>query len=558
MNERLNIGILLNDLFIPSWVIKILEDLQNSDYAKLIFIIINESKSNSHKISNQPKDHTLIKILEKADRLLFNPRFDSLRKKNVTDLFKDVHIIPAKLENEFNSEHSNINPINRIIRNYNPDVILKFGSHFIENDFLSIPRYGIWAYSLDESSSNNEIKQGFLEVVNNIPVTNSYLGIIKEDSQELTVIYDSWESTCPFSISINRNKVFWRAALFMPRILSGLQKYGDSYLDSLKKRFNSNIPINRKNALIPTFLISIIHLLNYFKTAVKFTFKKLFYTDTFNWYLLYDINRDNTSLSTDFINFKKLLSPKGRFWADPFVIAKNGNYYIFVEEFIYKANKAHITVLHLDNTGKFLGSETIIERPYHLSYPFIFNIDSTYYMIPETAGNNSIELYKCVNFPNNWVFVRNIMENISAVDTTLFYYNDKYWLFTSIDQTGNISGSSTELFLFFADDIFSANWKSHPLNPIVSDVRKARPAGKIFIYEGEIYRPSQDCSVRYGKGFNLNHVTKLTETEYDETLITNFETTWDKKLKGTHTYNFDKDFTIIDVYSFRKRLSVNP
>jgi len=146
------------------------------------------------------------------------------------------------------------------------------------------------------------------------------------------------------------------------------------------------------------------------------------------------------------------------------------------------------------------------------------------------------------------------MENICAVDTTLLFHNRKWWIFTSIDDTDNISGGSTELFLYFSDDLFSDDWKSHPNNPLVSDIRTARPAGRIFIRDNKIYRPSQDCSVRYGKGFNLNEITVLTETEYEEELLIKVEPSWDNKLKGTHTFNFDKNFTIIDAYSYRRRI----
>jgi hypothetical protein len=149
------------------------------------------------------------------------------------------------------------------------------------------------------------------------------------------------------------------------------------------------------------------------------------------------------------------------------------------------------------------------------------------------------------------------MANVSAVDTTLFFYNNKCWLFTSIDQTGNISGNSTELFLFYSDDIFSDKWINHPDNPIVSDARTARPAGKLFIHEDKIYRPSQNCTGRYGRGFNISQVTKLTEYEYSETFISETEPGWDSKLKGIHTLNSDGDLTVIDVYSYRKRFKIN-
>jgi hypothetical protein len=92
-------------------------------------------------------------------------------------------------------------------------------------------------------------------------------------------------------------------------------------------------------------------------------------------------------------------------------MVRSGNsYFIFVEEFIYKTNKGHISVLELDLTGHLLKTERIIENPYHMSYPFVFECDGTWYMIPETGGNRSIELYRCTEFPWKWEFVKSINE----------------------------------------------------------------------------------------------------------------------------------------------------
>lgn len=554
MVEKLKIGILLNNYLIPSWEYQILKDLHNSDFAKIVLLIRNESKYSLAGEKKRSLVHTVIKLLEKTDRVIFKRRLDYNLKKDVSDLFQDIPQLDMNSGNDSLSESFFKHTVNEIAK-FNLDIIIKFGSHILNGDILKIAKYGVWANSIDNHKFINEINSGFWEVVRNRPVTNSALVILKEDIEEEAVIFSSWESTCPFSINVNRHKVFWRATLFMPRIMQGLNKYGDNYLSTLKNKFKS-VSINKDKLLqTPSFFTTARSIFNYFAIAAKTIYKKLFYTDAFNWQLLFDIKNDNNCYSTNFSSFKKLSSPKGFFWADPFIVAQNDNYYIFVEEFIYKTNKAHISVLELDNKGNMISSERIIERPYHMSYPFIFRIDTTYYIIPETSKNKTIELYKCIDFPYKWEFDRNLMENLSAVDTTLFYYNNKWWLFTSLDQTDNISGCSTELFLFFTDDIFSDHWESHPENPIVSDVRTARPAGKLFIHEGKIYRPSQDCSVRYGKGFRLNQVTKLTDTEYDETMLYEVEPVWDKKLKGTHTLNFDKDFTIIDVYSFRKRIS---
>ena len=176
-------------------------------------------------------------------------------------------------------------------------------------------------------------------------------------------------------------------------------------------------------------------------------------------------------------------------------------------------------------------------------------------MIPETSQNRTIELYKCTGFPYQWKFEGNLMENIVATDTTPFFHENLWWLFTTIDHTNGISGCSTELYLYYSDDLFSGNWTSHPLNPVVSDESNARCAGKLFVEDGVIYRPSQNCSMRYGRRININQVTKLNTDEYNEILVKEIIPDWDRELKGIHTINSEGGLTVIDVYSFHNRLS---
>jgi hypothetical protein len=173
-------------------------------------------------------------------------------------------------------------------------------------------------------------------------------------------------------------------------------------------------------------------------------------------------------------------------------------------------------------------------------------------MIPESSENRTIELYECLEFPYKWRHKLNMMEGIFAVDTTLLYYHKQWWLFTNIVENEG-AGYDDELFLFYSDDVFTNDWKGHPLNPIVSDVKKARPAGRIFQRHGKLYRPSQDCSKIYGYGFNINEIVVLTETEYVEKTISTVKPNWGKSVKGTHTFTYEKGLTIIDAFMRRRR-----
>ena len=267
------------------------------------------------------------------------------------------------------------------------------------------------------------------------------------------------------------------------------------------------------------------------------------------WFLLYDIRE---GISTSFWRFKHITPPKDRFWADPFIVARDNKYYVFIEEFPYATQKGHISLIVMNKDGSFEPPVRVLEAPYHLSYPFVFEFESNLYLIPESSANRTVELYKCTAFPLKWEFQRNLMNNCEVVDTTLFQWQGRWWMFLNQIQTEGAS-SWDELFLHYSDSPFSDNWTPHQRNPVVSDARSARPAGRLFVRDGRLYRPSQNCSGRYGYGFNICEITKLTETEYEEKIVSRVEPKWDKNVVSTHTINYEDGLTIIDGQLRRRR-----
>ena len=250
-------------------------------------------------------------------------------------------------------------------------------------------------------------------------------------------------------------------------------------------------------------------------------------------------------LSTSFSKFKIIKPPSGSFFADPFVIKEKDKYFIFIEDYDKKLDKGNISFIEINKNGDYGKSIKIIDQKYHLSYPFIVNHKGSYYLIPESRANNTIEVYKCIDFPNKWKFLTNLMEDIEAVDTNIIYHENKWWLFTNIVQNKGAS-SLDELFLFFSDDLISKKWIPHPQNPIVSDVRRSRSAGKIFNYKGMLLRPSQDSSKRYGYGMKINQIKILNESDYKEIEVDGIYPNWSKNIIATHTINSAGDLTVID------------
>jgi len=233
--------------------------------------------------------------------------------------------------------------------------------------------------------------------------------------------------------------------------------------------------------------------------------------------------------------YEEIRPPKDRFWADPHVIFHNDLFYIFFEEFIYKNKKGHISVIAMDQQGKYSAPVPVLEAGYHLSYPFVFEHKGEVYMIPESCDNHTIELYKSVQFPHEWEFQMNIMSNVVAVDTTLYFSNDKWWLFTNMAEEEG-EGTWQNLFLFSSDTLFSDEWSPHPQNPIVSGVGNARPAGALFRHQGKLYRPSQDSSVRYGYSININEILCLDKDVYSEKVVASIKPDWGSNVLATHTF----------------------
>ncbi|HOG47928.1 MAG TPA: hypothetical protein PLB78_14965, partial [Anaerolineae bacterium] len=248
-----------------------------------------------------------------------------------------------------------------------------------------------------------------------------------------------------------------------------------------------------------------------------------------------------------------LVPPKDRFWADPHVIRTGDTYHVFLEEYLYNAGKGRISVMQIDDRGTVTGPTPVLEEEHHLSYPSVFSWEGRYYMVPESAHRRTIDLYEGIEFPWKWQFRMHLMENVRAVDSTIFSHQGTWWLFTGIAEHEG-AFPQVELFLFFSNELFTNRWQPHPMNPIVSDVKRARPAGSVFSQGGRIIRPSQDCSRRYGYGFDLNEIVALSETEYAERPLASVRPRSHSRALATHTYARDGRLTMIDACMRRSRL----
>ncbi|WP_062085996.1 glucosamine inositolphosphorylceramide transferase family protein [Caballeronia udeis] len=235
-----------------------------------------------------------------------------------------------------------------------------------------------------------------------------------------------------------------------------------------------------------------------------------------------------------------------RFRADPFVWRdREGQYHLFFEELSYSENRGVISHVMIDGaTHRWTGElQVVLSRPYHLSYPFIFEYEGDMYMIPETSENRTIEVYKACPFPDCWALHKTIMTDVIAADTTLYHDGKTWWMWTSLAREGE--PNYDELSVYFAASPFGP-WTSHPMNPVVSDCRCARMAGRPFIdKEKKLIRPAQNCEKEYGASLLFCEVIKLTKTIYSERVVGTC--TPPTGYQGTHTWNAMGDIAVMDL-----------
>lgn len=271
------------------------------------------------------------------------------------------------------------------------------------------------------------------------------------------------------------------------------------------------------------------------------------YWHTEQWVLLVKpMDTQTTALEqTDFQSFQELTPPEDCFWADPFVLSRQGKHYVFFEELPFATERGYLSCMELFDDGRHAQPRKIIEEPHHLSYPNVFEYQGDYFLIPESGEAGRVDLYHCTEFPYEWIFSKTLIHDIHAYDATLLEYQGKWWMFTTVVPEKGLSGCE-ELHIFYSDSPVSNEWKAHSANPVISDASRARPGGNFFVSEGVLYRVSQDCAGQYGAGINLSRVEQLSESAYQETLVSQHYPEWDSHLSALHTFNFNEHFVVAD------------
>ncbi len=201
---------------------------------------------------------------------------------------------------------------------------------------------------------------------------------------------------------------------------------------------------------------------------------------------------------------------KVQYVADPLMVPYNGKWYMFFEMMDILLGRGVIGYASSPDAKNWKYEKTVLEEPFHLSFPFVFQDGDSYYMVPETRGAKSIRLYKADPFPDKWTFIKTIAEG-SFADNTVMKHDGRWWMF-SVEGPYSLS-------IRYADSPLE-DWKEHPMSPLFKrDNSKTRPAGRFIEYDGKLIRFAQDSRDGYGHQVRAFVIDKLTTEEYEEHLL---------------------------------------
>ena len=555
------IGVLIDDYYLSKFEKENLELLKNSGLNIELYSIFHDYKKENliQAINSKYKQSGLIKLfaitffkilvkIEKEILKIFYPKIKNIDNKHLIkkDFFnKIINIKPIFSKNKLLVEYSKKDV--ELIKNEKLDIIIRGNAPgFFKGEMLKMSKFGIISFHHGDNIWNKGGPPGFWEVVLKKPSTGFIIQILTHELDNGKIVFKG-ECATQKTFLLNQYNVFCESNNFISKSIVKILK--EQKINSVDTSTINNNSIMKS----PSFYFIFKYIFLTLKLFFIIFFQKFILKKQHIWEISYDRNYFD---KIDYKNIKKIKNLPGHFFADPFVVERNKKHYVFVEDYIKKDSKAVISVIEIDDKDNHKHFTNIIEEDFHLSFPFIFEYENDLFMVPESSENKDIRLYKCLKFPNKWIYCYNLISNIHAADTIIFKKSNLYWLLTT---TSNNNDYSSQLNIFYSDNPLSQSWKAHKNNPVKYDINNGRNGGLIIKNNGELIRAVQTFDYnkygqnQYGRKINLNSIINISETDFIESFKYTINPYFKKNILGTHTINSTNNFTVID-YTFYEKL----
>lgn len=393
------------------------------------------------------------------------------------------------------------------IRSFNLDFILKFAFGIIRGEILNAARFGVWSWHHGDEDKYRGGPPAFWEIVNADPVTGALLQRLTERLDGGVVLKKCHVPTDGLSYRRNLQRI-QESSTHMARWVC---------LDILSGRTSDlNAPPSRTRAPI-------------YRAPNDWRMLK-FWSRILGNRIRYKIDNQRMEIW----NVGLVQAPPERFldetyrpqieWseyrepcqfvADPFLVPAGDETRLLAEEFQYYGERGRIVEMRRGGDGKLSALIPAIDAGVHMSYPYVIQHEGSVYAIPESGDAREVRLYRLDPSSGSWLYVKNLITGVDAVDSTVFEDGNSWWLLHS----GASGVGRWSLYVWSAPSLLGP-WSPHPGNPVKTDVRSTRPAGNPFRCEGRLYRPAQDGSRSYGSAMTINRIDAISQTDFRETTV---------------------------------------
>jgi hypothetical protein len=399
------------------------------------------------------------------------------------------------------------------IRKADLDVMIRFGFGILQGDILDVPRSGILSFHHADNRVSRGGPPGFWEWYGARHQTGVTLQVLTEELDNGRVVARGSYQTKLWSFAANRRHAFLEGQMLLVDAVRRLATGHPFRFEDENESFNVSVSPVFKSPNALQCLGATALLLK--RVLAQIASRLMRRGNRWEIFIAKTSVEGIDEFSLALRRAVCLKPPRGRIWADPFIVQRDDGVFLFFEDVGYREKKGKISYLRLDENASVIDYGVALEREFHLSYPFLLEDGDELFMIPEASESRKVSLYRCVDFPGQWEHVTDILDDLSASDSTVLRRDGKYWLFSNIDR--NESGNPNyELHVFWAESL-DGPWIPLQDNPVVIDASTARMAGGfIEDRDGGLYRCSQINGSRYGEGLNFMRVDNLTVDGYRE------------------------------------------
>ncbi len=531
----MDFGVLCNGNTFQQWQIETIRNLVSAGHTCSL-LIVNSNPAFKTGFRKKAIHYPYSKLFYRVwFRYMMHP--EAKKDVDITSYYAGIPEIHCKTVKKGFAEYFDATDVKKV-KDSGLDFILRFGFGIIKGDILEAAKYGIWSYHHDDELKYRGVPTGFWEIMFGDPVNAAILQRLTSKLDSGIILHKAYFGTINHSWQVNLDNLLKSSNEWPLQVCNGIENGNLEFLSV------SNPP-SSKIYKLPGNLTMLRFLLKLAANKLRFHYHDLFLTEKWNVGIVpMSVDKFLQAGDSDIPEpvWLETGAAKSLYHADPFGFVKEDMLHIICEEYDYKSARGILTAFKLDRGSFRIAEKTKAhEKDYHLAYPFLFEHESSFYCLPENSAGGNLELFRYNPVEGKLEFEITLIPDLQAVDPTLFFHEGFWWLFF----TDKIS-TNERLNIWYSENLHGP-YLPHANNPVKVDIRSSRPAGNLFIMDGKLMRPAQDCSIRSGRRICINQVLKLSPIDFQETNYAVLNSAPHSKFgDGMHTFCVVDQAVIVD------------